>query len=133
MVNSEKPFQNSKTYLKTYIIRLLIKKSKYHLKNLSPNTDNFNLNRKELISYLFYILSYRQHFSDDTKGGDVLRLYWNYLNLHFNFIKNKKIKEWILMKKLMYLMVVIAILGLFVSGCIAPLESVFPTSEKGNP
>ncbi len=27
----------------------------------------------------------------------------------------------------------IAILGLIVSGCIAPLESVAPTSEKGNP
>jgi len=37
------------------------------------------------------------------------------------------------MKKLFYLMVVIAILGLIVSGCIAPLESVVPTSDKGNP
>ena len=30
-------------------------------------------------------------------------------------------------------MVVIAILGLFVSGCSIPLKSVVPTSEKGNP
>ena len=37
------------------------------------------------------------------------------------------------MKKLFYLMVVIAVLGLIVSGCIAPLESVVPTSDKGNP
>jgi len=37
------------------------------------------------------------------------------------------------MKKLIYLMVVIAILGLFVSGCSIPLKSVVPTSEKGNP
>jgi len=37
------------------------------------------------------------------------------------------------MKKLIYLMAVIAILGIIVSGCIAPLKSVVPTSEKGNP
>lgn len=37
------------------------------------------------------------------------------------------------MKKLIYLMVVIAILGLIVSGCSIPLKSVVPTSEKGNP
>ena len=37
------------------------------------------------------------------------------------------------MKKLIYLMVVIAILGLVVSGCSIPLKSVVPTSEKGNP
>ena len=37
------------------------------------------------------------------------------------------------MKKLIYLMVVIAILGLIVSGCFIPLKSVVPTSEKGNP
>jgi len=37
------------------------------------------------------------------------------------------------MKKLFYLMVVIAILGLIVSGCFIPLKSVVPTSEKGNP
>ena len=37
------------------------------------------------------------------------------------------------MKKLLFLIATIAILGLIVSGCIAPLESVTPTSEKGNP
>ena len=37
------------------------------------------------------------------------------------------------MKKLIYLMVVIAILGLIVSGCSITLKSVVPTSEKGNP
>ncbi|MBU4228390.1 matrixin family metalloprotease [bacterium] len=37
------------------------------------------------------------------------------------------------MKKLIYLMVVIAILGLIVSGCSIPLKSVVPISEKGNP
>jgi len=37
------------------------------------------------------------------------------------------------MKKLLFLIATIAILGLIVSGCIAPLESVAPTSEKGNP
>jgi hypothetical protein len=37
------------------------------------------------------------------------------------------------MKKLFYLMVIIAILGLIVSGCSIPLKSVVPTSEKGNP
>lgn len=37
------------------------------------------------------------------------------------------------MKKLLFLIATIAILGLIVSGCIAPLESVVPTSEKGNP
>lgn len=37
------------------------------------------------------------------------------------------------MKKLIYLMVVIAVLGLIVSGCSIPLKSVVPTSEKGNP
>lgn len=37
------------------------------------------------------------------------------------------------MKKLLYLMVVISILGLIVSGCSIPLKSVVPTSEKGNP
>ena len=37
------------------------------------------------------------------------------------------------MKKLIYLMMVIAILGLIVSGCSIPLKSVVPTSEKGNP
>jgi len=37
------------------------------------------------------------------------------------------------MKKLIYLMVVIVFLGLIVSGCSIPLESVVPTSEKGNP
>jgi len=37
------------------------------------------------------------------------------------------------MKKLFYLMVVIAVLGLIVSGCSIPLKSVVPTSEKGNP
>jgi len=36
------------------------------------------------------------------------------------------------MKKLLFLIATIAILGLIVSGCIAPLESVAPTSEKGN-
>jgi len=39
----------------------------------------------------------------------------------------------ILMKKSLFLIVIIAILGLILSGCIAPLESVVPTSEKGNP
>jgi len=37
------------------------------------------------------------------------------------------------MKKLIYLMVVIAILGLIVSGCSIPLKSVVPISEKENP
>lgn len=37
------------------------------------------------------------------------------------------------MKKLSYLIVVIAVLGLIVSGCSIPLKSVVPTSEKGNP
>ena len=37
------------------------------------------------------------------------------------------------MKKLLFLIATIAILGLIVSGCIAPLESLIPTSEKGNP
>ena len=37
------------------------------------------------------------------------------------------------MKKLFYLMMVITILGLIVSGCSIPLKSVVPTSEKGNP
>jgi hypothetical protein len=37
------------------------------------------------------------------------------------------------MKKLFYLMVIIVILGLIVSGCSIPLKSVIPTSEKGNP
>ena len=37
------------------------------------------------------------------------------------------------MKKLIYLMVVIVILGLIVSGCSISLKSVVPTSEKGNP
>jgi hypothetical protein len=37
------------------------------------------------------------------------------------------------MKKLLFLLATIAILGLIVSGCIAPLESVTPTSKKGNP
>jgi hypothetical protein len=37
------------------------------------------------------------------------------------------------MKKLIYLIMVIAILGLIVSGCSIPLKSVVPTSEKGNP
>jgi hypothetical protein len=36
------------------------------------------------------------------------------------------------MKKLFYSMVVIAVLGLIVSGCSIPLKSVVPTSEKGN-
>ena len=36
-------------------------------------------------------------------------------------------------EKLFYLMVVIAILGLIVSGCSIPLKSVVPTSKKGNP
>jgi hypothetical protein len=37
------------------------------------------------------------------------------------------------MKKSLFSIVIIVILGLIVSGCIAPLESVIPTSEKGNP
>ena len=37
------------------------------------------------------------------------------------------------MKKSLFSIVIIVILGLIVSGCIAPLESVTPTSEKGNP
>jgi hypothetical protein len=36
------------------------------------------------------------------------------------------------MKKLLCLIVAIAILGLIVSGCSIPLKSVVPTSEKGN-
>jgi hypothetical protein len=36
------------------------------------------------------------------------------------------------MKKSLFWIAIIAILGLIVSGCIAPLESVVPTSEKGN-
>ncbi|MBU4350285.1 hypothetical protein KJ599_08190 [bacterium] len=36
------------------------------------------------------------------------------------------------MKKLLCLIVAIAILGLTVSGCSIPLKSVVPTSEKGN-
>lgn len=37
------------------------------------------------------------------------------------------------MKKLLCLIVAIAILGIIVSGCSIPLKSVVPTSEKGNP
>lgn len=39
----------------------------------------------------------------------------------------------LLIKKLIYLIVAIAILGLIVSGCSIPLKSVIPTSEKVNP
>ena len=37
------------------------------------------------------------------------------------------------MKKSLFSIVIIVILGLIVSGCIAPLEYVTPISEKGNP
>jgi len=37
------------------------------------------------------------------------------------------------MKKLLCLIVAIAILGIIVSGCSIPLKFIVPTSEKGNP